>query len=457
MKEFNNSIIPSEIKLFGTSFDLNLKAICVFSALGFFLEDDTYYIDQKTLKPATNYKIINNEIVDSKQYFHWNYNPRDISLKRATDEFSELFESIVNEQIAGRKVILPLSGGLDSRTQAAALKNIGADVNAYSYSFLNGHDETEYSRKIADVCNFPFKKFTIQPGYLWNTIDRLAAINQCNSEFTHPRQMAFVDEYAQMGDVFSLGHWGDVLFSDMGVHDDLPFQNQVDVVLKKIIKKGGKELAEALWQEWNLEGNFMDYLRSRIEELMKKIDIPNSANARIRAFKSMYWAPRWTSVNLSIFESVRPITLPYYDNRMCEFICTIPEKHLAGRQIQIEYLKLRAPKLASIVWQEQRPFNLNNYHLNKFPYNLPFRVLDKMKRSMSKNPSIQRNWELQFIGTENKVQLENRILHDPEFLNFISPHLVKNFYEKFLNEDAVKYSHSVSMLLSLGLFTNLKK
>ncbi len=447
-----NTVFNNENKNF-----LDYKAICIFAAIGFFLDDDTYYIDHKTLKPATNYQIINNEIVDSKQYFHWNYNPRDISLKQATDEFTELFESIVKEQIAGRKVILPLSGGLDSRTQAAALKNIGADVNAYSYSFLNGHDETRYSQKIAEVCNFPFKKFTIQSGYLWNCIDRLAEINQCYSEFTHPRQMAFIDEYMQMGDVFCLGHMGDLLFGDLGVPDDLTFEKQVEVVLKKIIKKGGQELAESLWFEWSLEGNFMDYLRGRVVKLLGEIDIPHSANARIRAFKSMYWVPRWTSVNLSVFENVKPIVLPYYDNRMCEFICTIPEKHLAGRQIQIEYLKLRAPKLAAIMWQDQRPFNLNNYYFNKFPYNLPFRVIDKARRSFSKNPTIQRNWELQFIGKDNKLQLEDRILHNSEFSKFISPNLVGGFYQKFLNEDSVKYAHSVSTLLTLSLFSNLKK
>jgi hypothetical protein len=142
---------------------------------------------------------------------------------------------------------------------------------------------------------------------------------------------------------------------------------------------------------------------------------------------------------------------------MCEFICTIPEKHLAGRQIQIEYLKLRAPKLAAIMWQEHRPFNLNNYYFNKFPYNLPFRVMDKARRSLSKNSTIQRNWELQFIGKDNKLQLEDRILHNSEFAKFISPNLVGGFYQKFLNEDSVKYAHSVSTLLTLSLFSNLKK
>jgi hypothetical protein len=456
----NIEIIPIKQIINSTKYDhksYNYKAICIFSALGFFLDDDTYFEGQKVLKHATNYIFNDNKIVDSIKYFKWNYSPRDINLRQATEEFTELFESIVKEQVDNRAVILPLSGGLDSRTQAAALKNIGANVNAYSYSFLNGHDETQYSERIAKISGFPFKNFTIEPGYLWKCIDRLAEINQCYSEFTHPRQMAFVDNYASLGEVFSLGHWGDVLFDDMGVPDDLPFQNQVDVILKKIIKKGGQELAEALWKEWEIEGNFTDYLRSRVEGLLKEIDIPNSANAQIRAFKSLFWAPRWTSVNLSVFESVRPITLPYYDNRMCEFICTVPEQFLSGRQIQIEYLKLRAPKLAKITWQDHRPFNLYNYNFDKFPCNFPYRVFDKLKRAINPNPIVQRNWEIQFLGHENLVNLENRILHNSEFFEFIPSNVTEKFYKKFIMEDSVKYSHAISMLLTLSSFANLNK
>src|SRR5690606_1816046 len=143
----------------------------------------------------------------------------------------------------------------------------------------------------------------------------------------------------------------------------------------------------------------------------------------------LFWAHRWSSVNLSVFESQRPIALPYYDNRMCEFICTIPEKYLAGRQIQIEYLKMRNPELAKIAWQSQRPFNLYNYHKNKSPYNLPYRISDKIKRSLNPKKLIQRNWELQFLGAENEKHLENYLFQNPKMLEVIPEELVSDFYQ----------------------------
>ena len=448
-----NPIIPSSSTFVGDKKTLDYEAICVFAATGFFLDDDTYFKEQKALKPATSCSIDENKIVSEATYFKWHYAPVERPLKQIVQEFATLFETIIKDQVQDKTVILPLSGGLDSRTQAAALYHLGNKVNSYSYEFTNGHNETHYSEEIAKICDFPFQKWQVPAGYLWPKIEELAEINQCYSEFTHPRQMAFIENYAVMGEIFSLGHWGDVLFDDMGVPDDLTNAEQVQVLLKKIVKKGGLELATSLWNAWKLEGDFETYLKNRIKVLLDKINIPSSANAQIRAFKSLYWAPRWTTTNLSVFEKVKPIALPYYDDRMCEFICTIPEKYLAGRQIQIEYLKLRMPALAKITWQEHRPFNLYTYKNNKFPYNLPYRVWDKLQRSLTSKKLIQRNWELQFIGASNEKALEKWLFENEAFKTLIDPQLTQEFYSKFKQEDAVFYSHPVSMLLTLSLFT----
>ncbi|MDD3003992.1 asparagine synthase-related protein [Flavobacterium sp.] len=449
----SNHIIPSKVTFVGEQKTLDLKAICVFSALGFFLDDDTYCIEQKALQPATIYKLDEqNKIVSKEAYFKWHHAPQERSLRQITEEFAALFEQILKEQSENKKVILPLSGGLDSRSQACGLHHIGANVQAYSYSFENGHNETAYSKQIAKTCGFPFQALSVPKGYLWDKVEDLAKINGCYSDFTHPRQMAFIDQYAAMGEIFSLGHWGDVLFDDMGVKDDLSFEAQVQLLFKKVVKKGGLELATELWKAWNLEGDFKDYLHERLSTLLKKINIPESANAQIRAFKSMYWAPRWTSVNLSVFESQRPIALPYYDNRMCEFICSVPEKQLAGRQIQIEYMKMRNPALAKIAWQSQKPFNLYNYHWNKKPYNLPYRIMDKAKRILSTQNYVQRNWELQFLGSENESYLQHYLFQNEKMNAIIPKSLTAEFYRKFQQENDVYYSHSVSMLLTLSLF-----
>jgi len=449
------SIIPHKQQVVGKGSTLDYEAICVFAATGFFLDQDTYFKEQRVLKPACNYQIDTEKqlILSEEPYFNWHYSPKQRSFEEVVDEFAELFESIIKEQVSEKNVILPLSGGLDSRTQAVALHYLEIKTQAYSYAFDGGHDETWYGKKIAEDCGFPFQSLTVPKGYLWNSIEALGEMNACYSEFTHPRQMAFIDDYKTMGDIFSLGHWGDVMFDDMGVSSSLRIEDQVLIIVKKIIKKGGLELANSLWESWGLEGGFLSYLKGRIHDLLLSIDIPENANTQIRAFKSLYWAPRWTSVNLSVFESASPISVPYYDNRMCDFICSVPEEYLAGRRIQIAYIKKRMPALAKLTWEAHRPFNLYNYQYNKTPWNLPYRVFNKLKQVISPKDFIQRNWELQFLGENNDKYLQAYLFDNPNLDSFVLPQVRTHFYRKFKQDDSVFYSHPVSMLLTLSVFS----
>ncbi len=455
MTKIKTPIIPSHQQFaeVHAPHERDKKAICIFAATGFFLDTDTYWKNKKVLPAASENTLDENGfLIESKPWFQWHYSPRDISFETALEEFTALFEQIISEQIKDSNVILPLSGGLDSRTQAVALAKLKKPVTAYSYSFKGGFAESEIGKKIAKVCAFDFKTFTIESGYLWPKLEELASINQCYSDFTHPRQMAVLEEFKKMEGVFSLGHWGDVLF-DRGAPEETTAEQVLEIILKKIVKKGGMELATALWQEWNLEGDFESYLRERIAGLLKKIDIENPS-AKLRAFKSLYWAPRWTSVNLSVFEAAHPITIPYYDDRMCKFICTVPEEYLADRKLQIAYIKQCNPALAKITWQDHRPYNLYTFEKNKSPHNLPYRIGNKLKREVRDKmgkPYIQRNWELQFLGMENDEKLQQWLFGE-NLHPFISKPLLARFYNSFRNLDSVTYSYPLSILLTLSVW-----
>lgn len=434
---------------------IDKKALCVYAATGFFLGDDGFYQDEQALQPGMQYQLDQEKQIEkSSAYFKWHYSPRNISFQTAVDEFTDLFEQIVKEQTGDQRVLLPLSGGLDSRSQAVALKHLNADVHSYSYSFAGGFKEHKISEEIAEVCDFKFDPFIIPPHYLWKSIEELGNINGCYSEFTHARQMAVLDEFKQMQGEFSLGHWGDVFF-DRGIAAQDEDKSELDLIYKKVIKKGGLAVADQLWKSWELEGDFEDYFKSRIQDLLDKIDIDHKG-AKIRAFKNLYWAPRWTSINLSVFEAAHPMHLPYYDNRMCEFACSIPEEYLADRKIQIAYIKQRNPELAKIMWQDQKPYNLFNYHQNKSPQNLPYRIKDKLSREINSKLGkkyIQRNWELQFLGEENDKNLRS-YLYNQDFINFVGKETVDRIYNNFKEKDPVFYSHAVSMLLTLSVWLN---
>ncbi len=440
---------------FNSGYTLDKEAICFFMATGFFLDDTTHYNELKVVKPATAMTMDGNKITEAKTYWEWHYNPRDIGLKQATEEFAHLFEKITREQLAGKKVIMPLSGGLDSRSQAAALTDEN-EVFSYSYKFDGGLEESGYGKAIAEAKGFKFQDYKIEKSYLWENIDRLSDINRCFSEFTHPRQMVIFNEYSQMGDIFYLGHWGDVLFDNDGISNDKVSNEQLlSLITKKIIKKGGLDIAQKLWQAWGLPGTFENALQNRLLSLLDEIKIDN-VNARMRAFKSLHWAPRWTSINLSVFEQHHPLALPYYHDDMCKFICTVPEELLANRQIQIEYIKMRSPELANIPWQSYAPCNLYNYKdFDKAEYKVQ-RAVKKAGRIVNSKilnkKFIQRNWELQFLGKDNDMMLQEYLFHNSSFKKVMPQGLVQELYKAFKKEDSVKYAHPISMLLTMSLF-----
>jgi hypothetical protein len=281
-------------------------------------------------------------------------------------------------------------------------------------------------------------------------------VNHCYTEFTQSRQVAVAEKLNEKGDLWLLGHWGDVLFDDMGINDALSVQEQVNVLYKKILKKGGKELATDLWNAWELPESFEKQLHTRLTRMHSRIEIAN-ANARVRAFKSLYWATRWTSTYLHNFNHYKPMALPYYDDRMCRFVMSMPEKHLASRQIQIEYIKKFSPQLAKIPWQAKAPFNLYQINKHKTLAHMPYLILNKTKRVINEKVFakilIERNWEIQFLGKENDAHLCKWLFENEPFAKLVPKEITNKYYRLFKSGNQVYWSHPISMLLTLSVFS----
>ena len=410
-------------------------------ATGFFLGDQNF---------------VKNKYIgdDFSSNFEWSSNPREISFESAVSEFSNIFENIIKNSIDGKNIILPLSGGLDSRTLAVALRG-NKNVIAISYEFEGGIRETDYAQKIAEANDWEFHKYQIKRGYLWDNIEKLSNITGCQTEFTHPRQMAIIDEISKFGDVFLSGQWGDVLFNSYGMTSSASSTEQILKLIKIIAKPGGVELSKDLWEFWGLDGDFETSFYQKIKSEYDKIKI-EEPNAKIRAFKSLQWAPRWANSNLKVFSHKKDIILPYYDKSMLEFISSVPEKILDKRRIQIEYIKNNSIELSSIPWQE---YDLNLYQYQNFnSLYFPRRVFRYSKRIirekiMKKNKIIQRNWELQFIGKKNENKLKEWLFETEEIKNIIPMKILKKYYTNFKEVDPIKYSHPISMLLTLAVWS----
>jgi len=451
---YKNNIIPEDQIRTGPKDELDLPAICVFMALGYFLGDKTFYKGHKQHLPASITETDDDgRVLSSTPYFKWHHSPRNIGFEQALDEFTHLFETIVAEQ-GEQGYTIPISGGLDSRTLVAACASLGKNFRGYSYAFDGGHDETRYGRQMSEALGFQYDAFTVKRNQLWSYVDRLAERNECYSEFTHARQYAFHKTLSSIGGTYLLGHGGDLYFDGMGVPSNMKGDALFRELWSRIVKRSGFELGEAMWNHWGLPGMFRDHLEQEIRKCLDSIDIEDG-NAKLRAYKSLYYVPRWTCVNLQIFKDFGPVVIPYFDDRICEFICTVPEHLLEGRKIQIEYLKRRQPKLAAVPWQSHYPFNVNNYKLDRFPLNVPYRAFNKLRRIVSGKEPITRNWELQFQGADNEREMERCLFEQRRLHDFIPEHIIAHHWRKFKETDALGYYPSTTSLPTLSKFYNL--
>ena len=69
MQKITTSIIPEKqtvATVKGVPESIDLKAICVFVATGFFLDDDTYWEDERCLQPASTHQLDANGITNGR-------------------------------------------------------------------------------------------------------------------------------------------------------------------------------------------------------------------------------------------------------------------------------------------------------------------------------------------------------------------------------------------------------
>ena len=130
-------------------YSLDLESIANFLALGFMLGDTTYFKEIKVLKPSSKYTIDDKQNIQIKGLdWNWHYTPKDLAFHEVLENFTETLEGIVNNTIENKSILLPISGGLDSRTLFVATKH-NAKLNLASYEFEGGLRESYVGERLS--------------------------------------------------------------------------------------------------------------------------------------------------------------------------------------------------------------------------------------------------------------------------------------------------------------------
>ncbi len=390
--------------------ELDWEGLTSFLGLGFFAADRTFLAGVRILRPATHARFDGRgRLLGEERTWHWWHAPAaSRSAADTLDGFAVAFQAIMDELLGSGRVAVPISGGLDSRSTVAA---IGGDtpspVWAYSYGYEPDSVETRIAAQVAAARRLPFQAFTIRP-YLFNSLPRIMGSIEGFQEVTQSRQMSVANEIAAHSDYVIAAHWGDALLGDMGVaHAPTP-GDPVATALYKFRKPGGQWLLDNVCRPQVGRTEPQALLHDQLAAELARIGPLDDPDFTIKALKMEQWSARWTTASLRMFQSAAFPRLPFYDTRLTDFFCTVPTALVAGRRLQIEYLKRFAPDLARVPWQQTGRDLFSDGGLA--PRHLVGRALGKARRTLTGRRVLERNWEVQFLGDDGRAALRDWLL-----------------------------------------------
>jgi asparagine synthase (glutamine-hydrolysing) len=437
------------------SSQLDWSALASFFTFGFFAGSQTFWDNIQILEPAMHLVLDRNgKRVSENNYWHWEYQPNaKRSYGQALEEFSRTFELVINQMLENKSVALPISGGLDSRSTVAALNSENItnpdSIRPFSYGYTDHSVETKIAKEIANTWHLPIRTWTIHP-YLFDQLPRVLSSLEGYQDLTQTRQAYVIDDLSRDTSHVLAAHWGDVWLDDMGFtnYDESPSDEKLSAILHTKYTKRGSERLLNLFRD-HIPSGISSQIQTNIRYELKKYNAINDLDFKVKLWKTQNWSFRWTLASLRMYQAKLFPLLPFYDNRMVDFFLTLPSTLVKERSFQIDYLKRYAPDLAKIRWQ---PFDANLYEYKNFnTWLLPRRIFKKMKRSLSGKPTIQRNWEIQFLKNGGPQNLRKWLCTPGLRLhNYAEKSDVEDAVQSFLKKPDSANGYEMSMLLTLS-------
>lgn len=429
--------------------DLDWEGLTGFFTMGFFPNTSTYLKCIKVLEPATHYHFNDHlKIVSQRRYWNWVEKDERKSVDEYLHDMHTSLSTSLNTAVADKRVALPISGGLDSRTVAGILTDKDdksySSIWGYSYGFAKGPAETKIAGEIARTRNIPFHYYAV-PRYLFDNITRIAESTDLFSYIDGTRQASTVDMIKEKADVVIGGHWGDVWLNDMGVQQDSDF---LPAFQKKIIKRGSDWFIDNMCSQH--VPNSKDLLNDYFLTAIGKYDHIKNPDLKMKIYKTDHWSFRWTLSGTRMYQAGAMPVLPFYDKHVVDALVNVPTELLKGRGLQVEYLKKYHRDLAKVPWQE--------YGTNLFLYktfnnrSLIYRAYNKIKRTITPGQFISRNWELFYLNKEGREQIEKALLDNQQLVAIVCRQKLEDFINEFYSNPTRDNGFTMSMLHTFARF-----
>lgn len=310
----------------------------------------SFTLDEKTLiksifqvKPSC-YLMFKKGKIEQKEYYYYTANKNEIAGQARNDDrdFEKVLENVFQrliQSVNGRQIVVPLSGGYDSRLIAAMLKKIGyGNVVCYTVGREN-NPEYQIAKEVAKNLDYPYhfiftgnekyvKKYTEDPVFqeYYKHSGVLCQLFWMYEYFgvKYLKDNNLVDKDA----IFVPGHSGDFFAGSHTTKKDIT----IDTSRSKLLEK--------------LSSHFFVFgfpKNKKIIEKVLKISSFDAKNLSTSIFDDVVLKTRLAkhinnSARLYDFFGY-DVRLPFWDNEMLEFFRTLPPSEKHNKKYYNNYLK----------------------------------------------------------------------------------------------------------------------
>lgn len=259
--------------------------------------------------------------------------------------FSRLIQSTSK---LGKRLIVPLSGGLDSRIIVAMLKRLGVnDVICVSYG-KKGSRESEISRRVAESLGYEwlFVEYTAKKWrecYNSKEADLFRIWAGNLSSFPHMQDFPAVKELKVQGkipedSVFVPGHSGDML---AGSHIPLYCLDNSENFDSEAYLAASLKKHYDLWK-WPHEHELEDIFKQRISKATSGLEIKDNetfANA-IEYFDFNERQAKFIINSVRVYEFFKyEWRIPFWDTELIKFFLKVPIKYRINQDLYKKYAR----------------------------------------------------------------------------------------------------------------------
>lgn len=327
--------------------DLDLRGTCEMAAFGYPLGDRTCYAGVRTIQPSEVVQVTSSSESHSR-YFRWDQleNPV-LSEEKLIDELVRLFGAAVRKRLRRDSVTVSfLSGGLDSRAIAAALRNQGAKVFTVNFAPPDTQDRV-FAALAAEALGTAHHQIQVSTSGFTNFTVK-EKVRKWYGSPSAPRPSPERPACIWSGDGGSVG-LGHVYLNDEAVsafeRGDVETGVRAYLRYNGIAATGNSAMSTELRSK--VAGWIVESVKSEIVALQRRPDARALHLFLMFNDQRRHLADQLEDIDIERFE----FHLPFFDSRFLEAVARADARPFLRHSLYYRWLKALSPAAMTVPWQ----------------------------------------------------------------------------------------------------------